>query len=90
MAVAKAAMDSVLPKNPLTIGILSRTTCRNGSEEKTLRLLHYRAKQDPKRVIFAEADQLMCSKQHRSLRKKDSRTHPPRTKRSYSRFDGFH
>ena len=60
MAVAKAAMDSGIAKEPIDDWDRYREqlAARTGSEEKTLRLLHYRAKQDPKRVIFAEADQL--------------------------------
>ncbi|AWM13976.1 NADP-dependent malic enzyme [Flavobacterium sp. NRK F10] len=59
-AVAKAAMDSgvaqmeILDWEKYEIELLDRL----GADNKMLRLLMNRAKTDPKRVVFAEADQL--------------------------------
>jgi malate dehydrogenase (oxaloacetate-decarboxylating)(NADP+) len=59
-AVAKAAMDSGVAKHPITDwerykdGLLQRL----GSDNKLVRLLLNRAKLDPKRIVFAEADHL--------------------------------
>ena len=60
MAVAKAAMESGLAKEPIEDWDRYREelAARTGSEQKTLRVLHHRAKQDPKKLVFAEADQL--------------------------------
>ena len=60
MAVAKAAIDSGVAREPIEDWDRYREqlAARTGSEEKTLRVLHHRAKQDPKKVVFAEADQL--------------------------------
>ncbi len=59
-AVAKAAMESGIAKEPIKNwekykdGLLERL----GSDNKLVRLILNRAKTDPKRVVFAEADQL--------------------------------
>lgn len=59
-AVAKAAMESGVAKQPITDwerykdGLLQRL----GSDNKLVRLLLNRAKLDPKRIVFAEADHL--------------------------------
>ncbi|GAA3556776.1 NADP-dependent malic enzyme [Snuella lapsa] len=59
-AVAKAAMDSGIAKKPITDWEKYRDSLleRLGSDNKLVRLLLNRAKLDPKRVVFAEADQL--------------------------------
>ena len=59
-AVAKAAMESGVAKKPITdwgkyTDVLLE---RLGSDNKLVRLLLNRAKLNPKRVVFAEADQL--------------------------------
>ncbi len=59
-AVAKAAMDSGVAKHPIldwdkyTEELLERL----GNDNKMVRLLTNRAKTDPKRIVFAEADHL--------------------------------
>ncbi|WP_179319014.1 NADP-dependent malic enzyme [Winogradskyella helgolandensis] len=59
-AVAKAAMESGVAKEPIEdwerykISLLERL----GSDNKLVRMLLGRAKTNPKRVVFAEADQL--------------------------------
>lgn len=60
MAVAKAAMESGIAKEPIDDWDRYREQLaeRTGSEQKTLRMLHHRAKQNPKKVVFAEADQM--------------------------------
>ncbi|MGB2403759.1 MAG: NADP-dependent malic enzyme [Flavobacteriaceae bacterium] len=60
MAVAKAAMESGVANEPIEDWERYREQLaeRTGSEQKTLRVIHHRAKQNPKRVVFAEADQL--------------------------------
>ena len=60
LAVAKAAMDSGVAKSPIEDWDRYREQLaeRTGSEQKTLRVLHHRAKQNPKKLVFAEADQL--------------------------------
>lgn len=60
LAVAKAAMDSGVAKSPIEDWDRYREqlAARTGSEQKTLRVLHHRAKQNPKKLVFAEADQL--------------------------------
>lgn len=60
MAVAKAAMDSGVAQEPIEDWERYREQLaeRTGNEQKTLRVLHHRAKQNPKRLVFAEADQL--------------------------------
>ena len=60
MAVAKAAMESGVAKEPIEDWDRYREelATRTGADEKTLRVLHHRAKQNPKKIVFAEADQL--------------------------------
>ena len=59
-AVAKAAMDSGVAQDPIEDWDKYRETLmeRSGSGRKEIRLLHNRAKSNPKRVVFAEADHL--------------------------------
>jgi malate dehydrogenase (oxaloacetate-decarboxylating)(NADP+) len=59
-AVAKAAMDSGVATNPIEDWdkYVEELLERLGSDNKMVRLLTNRAKTDPKRVVFAEADQL--------------------------------
>ncbi len=59
-AVAKAAMESGVAKEPILDWDKYKTTLmeRLGSDNKLVRLLLNRAKTNPKRVVFAEADQL--------------------------------
>ena len=59
-AVAKAAMDSGVALNPITDWVKYEEELleRMGSDNKMVRLLTNRAKTDPKRIVFAEADQL--------------------------------
>jgi malate dehydrogenase (oxaloacetate-decarboxylating)(NADP+) len=59
-AVAKAAMESGVAKEPIEDWDRYRDTLleRLGSDNKLVRLLLGRAKTNPKRVVFAEADQL--------------------------------
>jgi len=59
-AVAKAAMDSGVATEPITDWAKYRDELmeRLGTGNKMIRMLHNRAKSDPKRIIFAEADQL--------------------------------
>ncbi|MGV8815237.1 MAG: NADP-dependent malic enzyme [Gelidibacter sp.] len=59
-AVAKAAMDSGVAKESITDWDKYRDSLleRLGSDNKIIRLLTNRAKMDPKRVIYAEADHL--------------------------------
>jgi malate dehydrogenase (oxaloacetate-decarboxylating)(NADP+) len=63
-AVAKAAMESGVATEPILDwdkyreGLLERL----GSDNKMIRLLINRAKSDPKRVVYAEADQLKVLK----------------------------
>ncbi len=60
MAVARAAMDSGVATSPILdwdrykVDLESRL----GSSQKIVRLIHDRAKSVPKRLVFAEADQL--------------------------------
>lgn len=60
LAVAKAAIESGVAKEPIEDWDRYREelAARTGSEQKTLRVLHHRAKQEPKKLVFAEADQL--------------------------------
>ena len=60
MAVAKAAMESGVAKEPIDDWDRYREelATRTGADEKTLRVLHHRAKRNPKKIVFAEADQL--------------------------------
>ena len=59
-AVAKAAMDSGVAKNPITDWAAYEEVLRErmGNDNKMVRLITNRAKMDPKRIVFAEADQL--------------------------------
>ncbi|WP_047548192.1 NADP-dependent malic enzyme [Psychroserpens sp. Hel_I_66] len=59
-AVAKAAMESGVAKEPIEDWEKYRDELleRLGSDNKIVRLLINRAKMSPKRVVFAEADQL--------------------------------
>ncbi len=59
-AVAKAAMDSGVATEPIEDWEKYKEELfqRLGSDNKLVRLLHNRAKTNPKRVVFAEADQL--------------------------------
>tara|TARA_R110002049_G_scaffold75991_2_gene195524 strand:+ start:1382 stop:3664 length:2283 start_codon:yes stop_codon:yes gene_type:complete len=59
-AIAKAAMDSGVALEPITDWERYREELmeRSGSGSKEIRLLHNRAKSNPKRVVFAEADHL--------------------------------
>lgn len=63
-AVAKAAMDSGVAEEPITDWEAYKDKLRErlGSDNKLVRLLLNRAKLDPKRVVFAEADQLAVVK----------------------------
>lgn len=57
-AVAKAAMDSGVAKKPITNWqkYEEELLKRMGKDDKFMRMLTQRAKQNPKRVVFAEAD----------------------------------
>ncbi|WP_040249946.1 NADP-dependent malic enzyme [Psychroserpens mesophilus] len=59
-AVARAAMNSGVSKEPIVDWdkYEEELLQRLGSDNKIVRLLHNRAKLDPMRVVFAEADQL--------------------------------
>ncbi|MFV0249219.1 MAG: NADP-dependent malic enzyme [Tenacibaculum sp.] len=59
-AIAKAAMDSGVAKEPITDWNKYREELmdRSGTGTKEVRLLHNRAKKDPKKLVFAEADHL--------------------------------
>ncbi|MCG2460346.1 NADP-dependent malic enzyme [Flavobacteriaceae bacterium F89] len=59
-AVAKAAMESGVANSPIVDWDKYREELlqRSGNDNKLVRLLLNRAKMDPKRVVFAEADQL--------------------------------
>jgi len=59
-AVAKAAMDSGVALDPITDWdkYKEELNDRMGSDNKMVRLLINRAKTDPKRIVFAEADSL--------------------------------
>ncbi len=59
-AIAKAAMESGVAQEPITDWEKYREELmdRSGTGSKEIRLLHNRAKKDPKRVVFAEADHL--------------------------------
>jgi len=63
-AVAKAAMDSGVAKEPIDDWEKYKHTLleRLGSDNKIVRLLLNRAKLHPKRVVYAEADQLKVLK----------------------------
>ncbi|MFY8186550.1 MAG: NADP-dependent malic enzyme [Flavobacterium sp.] len=59
-AVAKAAMESGVALNPISDWdkYVEELSERLGNDNKFLRLLANRAKTDPKRIVFAEADHL--------------------------------
>ena len=59
-AVAKAAMESGVALNPIEDWVKYEEELLNrlGSDNKMVRLLTNRAKNEPKRIIFAEADHL--------------------------------
>ncbi|MFD0989313.1 NADP-dependent malic enzyme [Mariniflexile jejuense] len=63
-AVAKAAMESGVAKEPILDWEKYKDELRErlGNDNKLIRLLFNRAKTDPKRVVFAEADQLAVIK----------------------------
>lgn len=63
-AVAKAAMESGVAKEPITDWEEYKDKLRErlGSDNKLVRLLLNRAKLNPKRVVFAEADQISVVK----------------------------
>jgi malate dehydrogenase (oxaloacetate-decarboxylating)(NADP+) len=60
MAVAKAAMDSGVAREPIEDWerYEAQLAERLGGHQKILRMIHDRAKFNPKRIVFAEADQL--------------------------------
>ncbi|GAB5475491.1 MAG: NADP-dependent malic enzyme [Maribacter sp.] len=59
-AVAKAAMESGIAKEPIDDWDRYREELlqRSGDDNKVVRLLHNRAKMDLKRIVFAEADDI--------------------------------
>jgi len=59
-AIAKAAMESGVATSPIEdwAKYEEELMQRLGSDNKLVRLIHRRAKSDPKRIIFAEADHL--------------------------------
>ncbi len=59
-AVAKAAMDSGVAKDPIEDWDRYKEALmqRSGNDNKVVRLLHNRAKMNPKKIVFAEADHL--------------------------------
>jgi malate dehydrogenase (oxaloacetate-decarboxylating)(NADP+) len=59
-AVAKAAMESGVAKNPIEDWDKYRDELlqRLGNDNKIVRLLHNRAKMSPKKIVFAEAEHL--------------------------------
>ena len=59
-AVAKAAMDSGVAQEPITNweAYKDELSDRLGDDDKIIRLLLDRARLDPKRIVFAESDQL--------------------------------
>jgi len=59
-AVAKAAMDSGVASNPITDWnkYEEELMGRLGNDNKMVRLITNRAKMDPKKIVFPEADQL--------------------------------
>ncbi|ALU73919.1 NADP-dependent malic enzyme [Tenacibaculum finnmarkense] len=59
-AIAKAAMESGVAQEPITDWKAYREQLmdRSGNGNKEIRLLHNRAKKNPKRVVFAEADHI--------------------------------
>lgn len=59
-AVALAAMESGVAKQPIQDWdrYVDELYARSGNDNKVVRLMHNRAKQNPKRVVFAEAELL--------------------------------
>ena len=59
-AVAKAAMESGIAQEPIEDweAYTEELAQRLNSDQKLVRLIHDRAKIDPKRIVFAEADQI--------------------------------
>ena len=60
-AVAKAAMDSGVAKEPIKDWVeisVKQLLQRSGSDNKVVRLLHQRPKVNPKKIVFAEANHL--------------------------------
>ncbi len=59
-AVAKAAMDTGVAKNPIEDWekYKEELWLRSGNDNKVVRMLHNRSKANPKRIVFAEADQM--------------------------------
>ncbi len=59
-AIAKAAMDSGVAQEPIEDWDKYRESLmdRSGTGSKEIRLLHNRAKRDPRTIVFAEADHL--------------------------------
>ena len=59
-AIAKAAMDSGVAKAPITDWekYEEELMSRSGNDNKVVRMLHNRAKVNPKRIVFAEAELL--------------------------------
>lgn len=59
-AVAKAAIESGVAKSPIKnwAAYEEQLMQRSGNDNKMVRLLHNRAKMNPKRIVFAEADLL--------------------------------
>ena len=60
IAVARAAIASGVAKEPIEDWEKYRVQLTQliGSDKKTIRLIHDRAKSSPKKIVFAEADQL--------------------------------
>ena len=59
-AIARAAMDSGVAKAPITDWdkYEEELMSRSGNDNKVVRMLHNRAKVNPKRIVFAEAELL--------------------------------
>jgi malate dehydrogenase (oxaloacetate-decarboxylating)(NADP+) len=59
-AVAKAAMESGVAKNTIEDWDKYKEALwlRSGNDNKVVRMLHTRARSNPKKIVFAEADQL--------------------------------
>jgi len=63
-AVAKAAMDSGVAKQPITDwdAYITNLNKRLGLDNQVMRIIGNKARRDPKRVVFAEADNLKILK----------------------------
>jgi len=59
-AVAKAAMESGVAKKPIENWdkYKEELWLRSGNDNKVVRMLHNRARSNPKKIVFAEADQM--------------------------------